>query len=556
MRNFCFALALGLAVSFSAHAKPEPKGQLDFSELALVPIQQGGRVKPLDSFAWESVLFVTGRRSFEGWRPAELLLSWMTAAKEWENLEFIQTSRIDVKRQLGLPETRSRFTPTELIRNSALAQYAEKMGSGAQAQSPPMGGNVPGQDARGQELRRLLDRVGNVMAIVSGDAWMIIPPEGASDSSSGAWESLSSAGGGAGGTLIRQKFADVLRAYEKGEAAGFTTATRELRTAVEGAMPGYAAQAGKLKVEKLYNDWRPYRVAWLLYFLGALLGAFALVAARPQLRRPAVALILTAMVFHVVGIALRCYVAGRPPVTNMYESVNWVSLGVLIFALVLWWSHRQLLPVFVGAFLSALGLLYADLSPAILDPSIQPLVPVLRSNYWLTIHVLSITLGYAAFFLSLGIADVVLFQYIRPGTDRAARDLKVRALNQLSYRALQFGIVLLAAGTILGGIWADYSWGRFWGWDPKETWALIALLCYLAVLHARYTGWMREFGFAAWTVASFLSVLMAWYGLNFVLGAGLHSYGFVSGGLGPVLVFIAAQLAYTAYAAFRVSREK
>ena len=109
---------------------------------------------------------------------------------------------------------------------------------------------------------------------------------------------------------------------------------------------------------------------------------------------------------------------------------------------------------------------------------------------------------------------------------------------------MQFGVVLIAAGTILGGIWADYSWGRFWGWDPKEVWALITLLCYLTILHGRYTQWVGQFGFAAWSAISFMSVVMAWYGVNFILGAGLHSYGFASGGTPWVASFVGLQLLY------------
>jgi ABC-type transport system involved in cytochrome c biogenesis permease subunit len=181
-----------------------------------------------------------------------------------------------------------------------------------------------------------------------------------------------------------------------------------------------------------------------------------------------------------------------------------------------------------------------------MDPGIHPLVPVLRSNYWLTIHVLTITLGYAAFALTLGLGNVSLYHYLRNAFGKSKKDLskKVTVLNQLTYRAMQFGVVLLAAGTILGGVWADYSWGRFWGWDPKEVWALVALLCYIVILHGRYTGWVREFGFAAWSVIAFLSVIMAWYGVNFILGVGLHSYGFSTGGRGWVFSFVAAQLVY------------
>jgi cytochrome c biogenesis factor len=119
------------------------------------------------------------------------------------------------------------------------------------------------------------------------------------------------------------------------------------------------------------------------------------------------------------------------------------------------------------------------------------------------------------------------------------------------YRVLQLGVLLLAAGTILGGVWANYSWGRFWGWDPKETWALIALLCYITTLHGRLAGWWTQFGLVVASVVCFLAVLMAWYGVNFVLGKGLHSYGFGIGGETYVASFVIADLLFVAFAIWR-----
>ncbi len=120
---------------------------------------------------------------------------------------------------------------------------------------------------------------------------------------------------------------------------------------------------------------------------------------------------------------------------------------------------------------------------------------------------------------------------------------RIKTQVQLLYRVVQVGVVLLAAGTILGGVWASYSWGRFWGWDPKETWALIALLGYVAILHGRLSGWLKEKGFIIGVICAFLGVLMAWYGVNFVLGVGLHSYGFSKGGLPYVISYVTAELA-------------
>ena len=194
------------------------------------------------------------------------------------------------------------------------------------------------------------------------------------------------------------------------------------------------------------------------------------------------------------------------------------------------------------------------MAPTILDPTLQPLEPVLRSNFWLTIHVLTITISYSAFFVAFVLGDLGLYYVLKGETQWKER---LKSIVSAIYRAFQIGIVLLAAGIILGGIWADYSWGRFWGWDPKETWALIALLGYIAVLHGRINGMIRDFGMIVCAVVTFSLVIMAWYGVNYVLGAGLHSYGFGAGGVEYVSAFIFIHLVYVAVTSIiRKGRQK
>jgi ABC-type transport system involved in cytochrome c biogenesis permease subunit len=230
----------------------------------------------------------------------------------------------------------------------------------------------------------------------------------------------------------------------------------------------------------------------------------------------------------------------------MYESVVWVAWGAVLFALVFEAMYRVLYFATAAAPLALLGLVLADSVP-ILDAAIDPLVPVLRDNFWLTVHVLTITLGYAAYTLALGLGHLNLGLHLfAPGKVELRK-----ALSLFLYRALQAGTLFLAVGTLLGGVWASYSWGRFWGWDPKETWALIALLGYLALLHGRMIGWFRDFGLAVGAILGYLGVLMAWYGVNFVLGTGLHSYGFGSGGQTYVLGFVAFEVLVVAAALLR-----
>ena len=242
--------------------------------------------------------------------------------------------------------------------------------------------------------------------------------------------------------------------------------------------------------------------------------------------------------FNTYGFLLRIYLTGRPPVSNMYESVVWVAWGSVFFAGIFEFFKKVNYFAFAAVLVGVVCLITADIAPVVLDPSLEPLQPVLRSNLWLIIHVMTITLAYSAFFLSFVLSDIGLWFYIKKKKDQMTK------ISQFTYRATQLGVVLLIAGTILGGVWADYSWGRFWGWDPKETWALIAILGYVAVLHTRLVGWIRGFGFLVTNSFCFLLIIMAWYGVNYILGAGLHSYGFGGGGVGYVSAFISIQLVY------------
>jgi cytochrome c-type biogenesis protein CcsB len=254
----------------------------------------------------------------------------------------------------------------------------------------------------------------------------------------------------------------------------------------------------------------------------------------------------------LLGFAMRMVIAQRAPVTNMYESVVFVGLGTAVLGVVFQAVYRKSYVLLAAAAVSTLALLLADVCPTILDPSIRPLTPVLRSNFWLAIHVMTIMLSYAAFAMALLTGNIALGFHLRRSDGGAA----IAVLSKVTYQFLQAGVLLLILGTFLGASWADYAWGRFWGWDPKEVWALVTLLGYLALLHARRIGWVGDFGLAAFAVLCFTLILMAWYGVNFVLGTGLHSYGFGGGGQVYVLAAAAAQFVYVGAATLRVASER
>lgn len=164
---------------------------------------------------------------------------------------------------------------------------------------------------------------------------------------------------------------------------------------------------------------------------------------------------------------------------------------------------------------------------------------MLRDNFWLSTHVTTVILSYAALALSWLIANGLLIR------DRfsTVSSAEYRYGVDLIYTCIKFGIILLSAGIILGGVWADYSWGRFWGWDPKETWSLIVLLVYMAILHGKYTSWIPPHRFVPLVAGAFMSVMMAWFGVNYILATGLHSYGFSEGGAIFLGSFFAVQTA-------------
>jgi cytochrome c-type biogenesis protein CcsB len=294
------------------------------------------------------------------------------------------------------------------------------------------------------------------------------------------------------------------------------------------------APAETLQREVPFKHFHPFAKAWQIYAIAFVVMLAALWVKPWELYWSAIGVFSAGIAVNSYGFWLRMQIAGRPPVTNMYESVVWVGFGIAAIALTFELISRSRYYLLAAAPLSVACLILADSLPAVLDASITPLVPVLRDNFWLSIHVPTIALSYASFALALGLGHVAL------GNRLFAPDAKPRfkTLSQLNYRVLQVGVLLLTTGIILGGIWAHFSWGRFWGWDPKETWALIALLCYLAPLHGRLVGWIGDFGINVFSVVSFNAVLMAWYGVNFVLGTGLHSYGFGTGGSGLLILGI------------------
>jgi ABC-type transport system involved in cytochrome c biogenesis permease subunit len=286
--------------------------------------------------------------------------------------------------------------------------------------------------------------------------------------------------------------------------------------------------------ELAYHRLRPTRVAWLVMALASVLAVMAML--RPRTWLDFAALIGLAAGWGAMNweLAMRWLIAGRIPAANMYESLLVLGWGIGGVALLAWPFLRNRLVVLNAAVMSALTIALTDLLP--IDRFIHPVQPVLANTPWLAIHVPIIITGYAV--LALG----VLTAHLQIGCEFASshgRDL-ARRLNDLLHWYIRVGSLLLIAGIITGSMWGASSWGRYWGWDPKEVWSLVAFLAYLAIQHAHHAALLGPFGVAAWSIAAFETILMTYLGVNFVLSSGLHSYGFGASSITTALAAAAA----------------
>jgi len=524
-------------------------GNLDSKQWGLLAIQDGGRRKPMDTFAKETLIRVTGRSAYTDktsrtWRPNDFVLSALIENHDWKNEPMVLISSGQLVEKLGLDKTQRRFSFAQLTGSSELQQLATEAQALKRAEKP--------LTRVQQEALSVSDRLTLLVRVMDGRALLIVPaPANETD----PWVEPALGGSryyaDAQFAPIRTQLQAVANAYVQGDGFNLNRAANQLRENLRALSPSIYPRDQQLRLEYFYNHFEAfYRAIWCYGVALVILITAHLRKRGRALQYIGVAVAIVGLAFQAAGIVTRCMIAGRPPVTNMYESIIWVSFAVSFFGMIFFARYRAPIYLLAALPVTITALLLVHQMPIAMPSSIDPLVPVLRDNFWLTIHVLTITLSYAVFALAMGFGHILLWRYARnPEAARADAPM-----HFWLYRVLQLGVLLLAAGTILGGVWANYSWGRFWGWDPKETWALIALLCYILALHGRLADWWTQFGLAVASVVCFLAVLMAWYGVNFVLGKGLHSYGFGIGGETYVAIFVALDLLFVAFAIWRYRR--
>jgi len=465
-----------LAGATAARAAPQPAAP-DPEQLRRLPVQHDGRVMPLDTLAREMVWTVTGASTWQGQDPVATISTWCFDPANASALPLVKIGSRALAEALALPPGTTHASFAQLAQNPAFEQWL-RAAHQAEEEGRPLHGLL--QDAAKLEKRMLaMQSVGLYEAVrpipfPDPRARWGVPPE-------------------MGPEVLTQLLAGP-------------------------RLPGWPS-AAQIDREILYNQLNPVRWSWLILLASLLVSIAAWGRQHRVLDVVALGLLLGGLAMMTWGIALRWQVAERIPAANMYESMLFLAWGVGFFAVAAYAILRNRMVVMNAAVMATLTLALTDLLP--IDRFIHPVAPVLAGTPWLAIHVPIIMLSYAILALGLVVAHMqigaVLFAPHKPEL--------VDRMYDLLYWYLFVGSIFLITGIITGSMWAASSWGRYWGWDPKEVWSLVAFLAYMAILHAKLDRLIGKFGVAVISIVAFQTILMTYLGVNFVLSTGMHSYG-------------------------------
>jgi cytochrome c-type biogenesis protein CcsB len=458
--------------------------------LRRLPVQHDGRVMPLDTVAREAVWKVTGKAKLEGADPVDTVLWWMFDPQGAANGAFIDVPSV-LAEKVGLPAGPASFE--QLVSTKPVLDLMDEARRMAQQEKQRSGALAAAE--------KLEEKLVKLQAFLQRDELRVMP------------------------------VADPLGKWGIAKAASL----EELAQLAQGPRLAGWTTPDEIERELSYNAVRPTRVAWIVLGLALVLTALTWrknVSAKAVKILDALSLIGLIGGFAAMswGIAMRWMIADRVPAANMYESLLFLGWGVGLFAVVAFGLLKIRMVVLNANAMAFITMALTDLLP--IDRFIHPVPPVLAGTPWLAIHVPIIMVSYSVLALGMVIAHIQLGYTIFAPARREA----IAKMGDLLYWYILVGATLLVAGILTGSMWASSSWGRYWGWDPKEVWSLIAFLGYMAILHARWDKLLDQFRVAAISILAFQTVLMTYLGVNFVLTTGLHSYGM---GDSPVVFWMA-----------------
>jgi ABC-type transport system involved in cytochrome c biogenesis permease subunit len=524
------------------HVSPRPLSpSYDMDTFAKIPLSYEGRVQPMDSLARnalkvmrgrESALLVTkdknGRDEEKKIQPIPWLLDLLTGSEAAANYKTFVIDNPDVKSYFGLDEKQKYFSPNDLMpAEEKLKSTFEELGPIRQNKSRTLSEY---QNA----LLEVCDRVSLLATVRAYPRLHVVPPSGSNTDWTTAMDAAQASQATGEKDPIAEAFLRTLGAYAENQPETFNAELRKYQRLIDQKVPRAADKAG---FESWFNRVDPLNLAFQLYIAVFIFAAFSWVGFSRPLARAAFWTLGLALVIHTFGLAARIYMSGRPPVTNLASSAIFIGWGMIVFATCLELIYKNGIGSVLAAVAGIPTLIIAQ-RLSLDGDTMKVLQAVLDTNIWLATHVVCITLGYAATFL----AGLIGIAYITTGlfTPYVDNDLK-KTFGRMMYGITCFALLFSFVGTILGGIWADQSWGRFWGWDPKENGAILIVLANAIFLHARWGGLVKERGMA--NIAIFGNIVTAWsyFGTN-MLGVGLHSYGFMASAVMWLMLFIGSQL--------------
>jgi ABC-type transport system involved in cytochrome c biogenesis permease subunit len=577
----------------SRMAPPKEKPGLHVREFGSLPVLAGGRMMPMDSLA---------RVSLSQWNhhgtysradktvaaPSEALLEILMMPERSDTAKLFEVSNPDILKILGSPEAQGfvlfsfgELKPLfgEIEKQAGLAErtesearnpfqrgiiklraglllYLELKNTIQVEDSPDFGkeieafasaiepglnavhNRVTGQPFSERDFERILAFTQRYKSLVQVKYASAIPNPQKTTQNEG-WQHISEALLSA----IRDRrvpyavtaYGRLIAAYRANDAAAFNATLRDYEDYLSKVIPDKLARP---KLEFAFNQAQPFLQAMTLYLFVLLFALFSWLVWPNTLSKMAVILLISAFLFHTAGLIARMYLQGRPPVTNLYSSAIFVGWASVLLCIILERFYKNGIGSVCGAVIGFVTLLIAY-NLQLDGDTLEMLRAVLDTNGWLATHVVGEALGYSAMFLAGLIGVIYIFRGL---FTRSFTEATSRSLGRMMYGVVCFATLFSLVATILGGIWADQSWGRFWGWDPKENGALLIVLWNAIILHARWGGFARERGLALMTVFGNVVTSFSWFGVN-MLEVGLHSYGFMDQAFGPLIGFIASQLA-------------
>ena len=597
---------LAMALWFFGNLSAPKDKDFAFSEFGQLPITSNGRIVPLDSLARNSLLAIREKQTLntEPWKawnenpkiiPATEWLAYVmmnqAVADDWpvfrvDNPDLISLLKLPDKdaakhsdgkhyswNQISanidtFEKENERVQKLEAANRSAyenaIAKMHDRLTLYAQLKNAVEPANTTDWPAQLTSYERLIPA--GVTAIRAQQAGMpydktnfnlfityinafqfmanlepplILPPNGARE-----WRRMGDAlldaprpNGVAIDNAVRD-WAQLAGALAANQPENFNAALRDLRSQL---VPTQSAAMAKARAEVFFNQMEPFYNAMVIYLLAGLLAVFSWFNLSETLRRSAMWLVCLAFVIHTVGLVYRMVLEGRPPVTNLYSSAIFIGWGACLLGIILERFHKNGIGLVVASGIGFITLIIAH-HLALEGDTMEMMRAVLDTNFWLATHVVAVTVGYASTFVA---GFLALIYIVRGFFTKTLDEATGKSLARMIYGIVCFATLFSFVGTVLGGIWADQSWGRFWGWDPKENGALIIVLWNALILHLGWGGLIRERGLVCCAIFGNVVTAWSWFGVN-MLGIGLHSYGFTEAAFKWLVLFVASQLAFIA----------